>query len=168
MLRSEKKDFVEKLEGIYSSSSSMIVAHYHGLPVSSLTKLRKALRANGVGFQITKNTLSKIALNNKELDTMAHMFKGPTAVAYSQDPIAAAKGIMEFAKANDNLKVIGGIVDGCVLDINGVSRLASMPSIEELRAKIIGLLQAPAGKLLGTIQAPFSGVARVVGAYAKK
>ena len=168
MLRSEKKDFVQKLEDIYSSSSSIVVAHYHGLPVASLTKLRKALRANGVGFQVTKNTLSKIALNNKELSSMVHLFKGPTAVAYSSDPVAAAKGIMEFAKANDNLKIMGGIVDGCLLDAGGVSRLASLPSIDELRAKILGLLQAPASKLLGTIQAPHSSIARVIGAYAKK
>jgi large subunit ribosomal protein L10 len=168
VLRSEKRDFVQKLEDIYASSNSMVVVHYHGLSVSSLTKLRKALRANGVGFQVTKNTLSKIALNNEKLSSVASLFKGPTAVAYSEDPIAAAKGIMEFAKANDNLKIMGGMVDGCVLDVDGVSRLASLPSIDELRAKILGLLQAPAGKLLGTIQAPLSSVARVIGAYAKK
>lgn len=168
MLRGEKKDFVHKLEDIYSSSSTMVVAHYHGLSVSALTKLRKALRLNGVGFQITKNTLSKIALNNTELSSMSHMFKGPTAVAYSKDPVAAAKGIMEFAKANDNLKIIGGIVDGCVIDKDGVLKLASLPSIDELRAKILGLLNAPASKLLRTIQAPLEGVARVIGAYSKK
>ena len=165
MLRSEKKDFVEKLDGIYASAKSVIVTHYHGLCVSDITKLRKEFRSKGVGFQIAKNTLSKVALGGSELSDISHFFKGPTAIAYSiDDPVAAAKSVIAFAKDNDDFKVVGGIVEGQILDVQGVSKLASLPSLEELRGQIIGLLQAPASKLVGVLQAPASGLVRVIAA----
>ncbi len=168
MLRTQKKDFVLKLEGVCNLANNIIITHYHGLTVKDLTNLRKSLRKNGVGFQITKNTLSKIAFNNSGLSTLTEMFKGPTAIAFSEDSISAAKGVVEFAKLNDKLKIVGGIVDGKVLGVQEVQALALLPSLDVIRAKIIGLLNAPATKVAGVVQAPAAQLARLVQAYSAK
>jgi len=168
MLRSEKKNFVSELEEIYKNSSSIIITHYHGLTVSEITSLRNSLRENGASFKVVKNTLSKIAALNVEHTYEDSLFTGPTAIAYSADPVAAAKGVVEFAKANDNLKIIGGIVNNKILNISEVKTLATLPSLDQLRAKIIGLLQAPASNLARVVKAPAGGVARVISAYADK
>lgn len=168
MLRSEKKIFVSELEEIYNNSSSVIITHYHGLSVAQLTNLRRNLKEKGASFKIVKNTLSKIAAINAELAHDPELFAGPTAIAYSADPIAAAKGVVEFAKTNDNLKVIGGIVNDKILSVSEVGQLATLPSLDELRGKIIGLLQAPAGNLARIVQAPAGGLARVVRAHSEK
>lgn len=168
MLRSEKKDFVEFLDGVYADSNSVIVTHYHGLTVSEVTALRASLKEKGARFKVVKNTLSKIAGQGKDVDQISDLFSGPTAIAYSQDPVAAAKGVMEFAKKNESLKVLGGIVNGQVLDQSGVVTLSKLPSLDELRGKIVGLLQAPATKVAGVVQAPAGQLARVVQAYATK
>ena len=154
MLRSEKKTFVSELEKIYQDSNSVIITHYHGLTVSQITNLRKALRENGASFKIVKNTLSKIAATNVKLTHDPEAFSGPTAIAYSKDPVAAAKGVVEFAKANDNLKVIGGIVNDKILNVVEVQQLAKLPSLDQLRGKIVGILQAPAANLARIVQAP--------------
>lgn len=167
MLRSEKKDFVEFLDGVYADSNSVIVTHYHGLTVSEVTALRASLKEKGANFKVVKNTLSKIAGQGK-VDQIADLFSGPTAIAYSEDPVAAAKGVMEFAKTNESLKVLGGMVNGQVLDQAGVATLSKLPSLDELRGKIVGLLQAPATKVAGVVQAPAGQLARVVQAYATK
>ncbi len=168
MLRSEKKTFVSELEKIYQDSNSVIITHYHGLTVSQITNLRKALRENGASFKIVKNTLSKIAATNVKLTHDPEAFSGPTAIAYSKDPVAAAKGVVEFAKANDNLKVIGGIVNDKILNVVEVQQLAKLPSLDQLRGKIVGILQAPAANLARIIQAPAGSLARVIQAYSEK
>ena len=168
MLRSEKKTFVSELEKIYQDANSVIITHYHGLTVSQITNLRKALRENGASFKIVKNTLSKIAATNVKLTHDPEAFSGPTAIAYSKDPVAAAKGVVEFAKANDNLKVIGGIVNDKILNVVEVQQLAKLPSLDQLRGKIVGILQAPAANLARIVQAPAGSLARVIQAYSEK
>ncbi len=168
MLRSNKKSFVTELEDIYKTSNSVIVTHYHGLTVSEITKLRRNLRENGAAFKVVKNTLSKIAASNAGLAGDPEVFSGPTAIAYSADPVAAAKEVVEFAKANDNLKIIGGVVNNTVLDVSAIQQLAKLPSLDALRGKIVGILQAPAANLARVIQAPAGALARVIQAYADK
>ncbi len=168
MLRSEKKTFVSDLEEIYQTSNSVIITHYHGLTVSEITTLRRSLRENGASFKIVKNTLSKIAASNVKVEHDPEMFSGPTAIAYSEDPVAAAKGVVEFAKANDNLKIVGGIVNDKILDVSSIQQLAKLPSLDQLRGKIVGILQAPASNLARVTQAPAGALARVIQAYAEK
>lgn len=168
MLRSEKKTFVSELETIYSESNSVIITHYHGLSVAQVTNLRKALRESGASFKIVKNTLSKIAATNAKISHDPALFAGPTAIAYSVDPVAAAKRVVEFAKTNDNLKVVGGIVNDKILNVVEVQQLAMLPSLDQLRGKIIGVLQAPAANLARVLQAPAGAVARVVRAHSEK
>lgn len=168
MLRSEKKEFVAGLESVYQESNSVILTHYHGLTVSQITGLRRSLRKYGASFKVVKNTLSQIAAKSAGLKITEDMFSGPTAIAYSKDPIAAAKGVVEFAKTNDNLKIICGVVDNSFIDAAGVKQIASLPPLDSLRATILGLLMAPATKVAGVLQAPASGLARLFGAYAAK
>jgi len=168
VLRSNKKNCVTELEEIYKISNSVIVTHYHGLTVTEVTKLRRSLRENGASFKVVKNTLSKIAALNSKFAGDPEMFAGPTAIAYSEDPVAAAKGVVEFAKSNDNLKIIGGVVNDKILDISAIQQLAKLPSLDALRGKIIGVLQAPATNLARVTQAPASALARVLQAYADK
>jgi large subunit ribosomal protein L10 len=168
VLRSEKKSFVTELEGIYESSNSVIVTHYHGLTVSEVTKLRRNLRENGASFKVVKNTLSRIAASNAGLAGDSEIFSGPTAIAYSEDPVAAAKGVVEFAKTNDNLKIIGGVVNNTVLDLSAIQQLAKLPSLDVLRGQIVGILQTPAANLARVVQAPAVALARVIQAYADK
>jgi large subunit ribosomal protein L10 len=168
MLKSRKREFVAELGSVYETSSSVIVTHYHGLTVSKLTDLREKLRANGAKFKVVKNTLSRIAAGTSEKNSISDLFTGPSAIAYSEDPIAAAKIVVEFANANEKLKIIGGIVNQQVLDVEGVKLIAKLPSLNELRGKIVGLLQAPATKVAGVLQAPASQLARVISAYSEK
>ncbi len=168
MLRSEKKEFVAELESIYKDSNSVIFTHYHGLTVSQITVLRAALRAKGAGFKVVKNTLSNIAASNSGLATAESMFNGPTAIAYSDDLVAAAKVVTDFAKTNDNLKIVGGVIGNEFIDASGVEKISKLPSLDELRAKIVGVLQAPATRIACVLGAPASKVARVLNAYATK
>ncbi len=168
MLRSQKKEFVEELEGVYRSSGAVVLTHYHGLTVAQLTALRKNLRARGAKFKIVKNTLAVIASKNIELGCDEKLFTGPTALAYSEDSIAAIKGVVEFAKSEDKLKIIGGVVNNNFVDRISLEAIAKLPPIEELRAKIIGLLQAPATKIAGVVQAPATKLVRVLNAYSAK
>ena len=168
MLRSEKRDFVVGLEEVYRQSNSVIITHYHGLTVKQVTSLRKTLKASGAGFKIVKNTLSKIAAVNAGLSDIEHFLSGPTAIAYSADPVEAAKIVVDFAKTNEKLKIVGGIVDNQILDIKSIHQLAKLPSLNELRGQIIGVLQAPASKIARVLQAPAATLARVFQAYADK
>lgn len=168
MLRSQKKEFVEELEDVYKTSGSVVFTHYHGLKVSQITNLRRSLAAKGANFIVVKNTLSKIAARNSGIEGPDYMFVGPTAIAYSKDPISAAKCVAEFAKTNNNLKVICGFVEGNFVDAAGVDAVSKLPSIDELRGKIVGLLQAPATKVACVLQAPAAGLARLFGCYAAK
>jgi len=169
VLRSEKKIFVSELEEIYKNSSSIVFTHYHGLKVSQIMNLRKSLRESGASFKIIKNTLSRIAADNVKLGHCdSEIFSGPMAIAYSKDPIAAIKGVVEFAKSNDNLKVISGLVNNKSLNITEVQLLAKLPSIEQLRSNIVGILQSPAINLARVLQASTTSLVRVVRVYAEK
>ncbi|HJD59726.1 MAG TPA: 50S ribosomal protein L10 [Rickettsia endosymbiont of Omalisus fontisbellaquei] len=168
MLRSEKPVAVEEIVNIYKESPSVIITHYHGLTVSQVSSLRELLKSKEAGFKVVKNTLAKIAANQTGLDNIANLFAGPTAIAYSKEPVEMAKLVVNFAKANDNLKIIGGIVDNHVLDEHSIKELSKLPSLNELRGKIVGLLQAPATKVVGVLQAPSSSMARVIQAHASK
>lgn len=168
MLRSEKPVAVGEIVNIYKESPSVIITHYHGLTVSQVSSLRELLKSKEAGFKVVKNTLAKIAANQTGLDNIANLFAGPTAIAHSKEPVEMAKLVVNFAKANDNLKIIGGIVDNHVLDEHSIKELSKLPPLNELRGKIVGLLQAPATKVVGVLQAPSSSVARVIQAHASK
>lgn len=168
MIRSEKKNQVAEIEEVYRSSSAVVITHYHGLTVAEITALRQSLRENGAGFKVVKNTLSRIAARNVGIEIDESIFAGPTAIAYSEDPVTAAKGVVKFAKANDNLKIVGGIVNDKTMDLSEIETLATLPSLEELRGKIVGVLQAPAAQLARIVQAPAGQIARVIKAHADK
>lgn len=168
MLRSEKQDCVLELEDVYKQSGSVIVTHYHGLTVKQLTSLRRDLRAHDAKFKIVKNTLSKIAANKADVDSISTLLSGPTAIAYSKDPLAAAKTVVKFAKTNEQLKIVGGIVNNQLFNTQEIQLLAELPSLDELRSKIISLIEAPAAKIVGVLNAPASKFARLFQAYADK
>lgn len=166
MLKSKKIESVKELEEIYSNSKSVVITHYHGLTVSDITVLRRSLRECGASFKVVKNTLVNIANKNIGIQNDESMYTGPTAIAYSEDEVSAAKGVVDFAKSNDNLKIIGGVVNQSIVNVVDVKQLAALPSIDELRGKLVGLLQAPAGKLARIVQTPASSLAQVFKAYA--
>lgn len=168
MDRTQKAAFVATMNAEFKTASSVVVAHYKGLTVKEISDLRRKVRASGATFKVTKNRLTQRALQGTAFENLSDLFKGPTAVAYANDEVAAAKAIVEFAKGNEKLQVLGGSLDGKKLSVSEVKALATMPSLDELRAKIIGLLNAPATKLVRVLQAPAGQVARVVGAYSKK
>jgi large subunit ribosomal protein L10 len=166
--RTQKAESVEELKGIFADAGSLVVAHYSGLTVAELSSLRRRMRAEGAAFKIAKNRLAVRALQGTAVEGIANLFKGPTGIAYSKDPIAASKVAVDFAKTNAKLVVLGGSVGVTVLDAEGVKALASLPSLDQLRAKLIGLIQAPATKIAGVLAAPAGQLARVIGAYSKK
>ncbi len=168
MDRTQKQQTVTEMHEEFSSSHSVIVVHYRGMTVADITDLRKKARVSNVHFKVTKNRLTKRALKDTPFDALSDLFKGPTAVAYSVDEVSAAKTIVEFAKANDNLKILGGAVNATVLNTDGVKALASMPSLNESRAKIIGLITAPARQIASLLQAPGGQLARLLNAKATK
>lgn len=159
---------VDALHGIFASANSVVVTHYSGLSVAQLTQLRVDMAQAGAGFKVIKNRLAKRALDGTVKTPMSDLLMGPTAIAYSDDPVAAPKVVIDFAKKNEKLVVIGGMMGETVLDPDGVKALASLPSLDELRGKIVGLLNAPATKVAGVLQAPAGQLARVLGAYAAK
>ncbi|MBN8531919.1 MAG: 50S ribosomal protein L10 [Alphaproteobacteria bacterium] len=168
MDRAAKKQLISELNEGFASAQTVVVAHYKGLTVAEITDLRRRVRGAGGSFKVTKNTLTKLALDGTPFAHMKDLFQGPTAIAFSQDAVAAAKAVNDFAKANDKLVLIGGGFGDKNLDVAGVQALASLPSLDELRAKLVGLIAAPATKLVTIIQAPAGQVARVIGAYARK
>ena len=168
MERAEKREFVAGLNEVFKSTGSVVVAHYAGLTVANMTELRSKMRAAGGTVKVAKNRLAKIALQGTESEGMADLFKGQTVIAYSDDPVAAPTVASDFAKTNDKLVILGGAMGPTVLDANGVKALATMPSLDELRAKIIGLVQAPATKIAQLANAPAAKLARVFGAYGAK
>ncbi len=167
MNRTEKEELVAEMRDVFASSSTVVVAHYSGLTVSEMEALREKVRESGAGFKVTKNRLTKLALADSKFEGLSEFLSGPTAIAYSEDAVAAAKASVAFAKKNDKLVILGGAMDDTALDVNGVKALASMPSLDELRGKIVGVLQAPAQKLAAVTQAPAGQLARVFGAYGK-
>jgi large subunit ribosomal protein L10 len=166
--RANKQAYLDQLHTDLAGAGSVVVAHYKGLTVAEVTDLRRKVTAAGAKFKVTKNTLTRLALKNTEFEGVTDLFTGPTAVAYSADPVAAAKVVVNFAKDNDKLVVLGGALGSQRLDVKGVESLASMPSLDELRGKIIGLLNAPATKLAQILQAPAGQVARVINAKSQQ
>jgi len=146
----------------------MVVTHYSGMTVAEISKLREQMREGGASFKITKNRLTRLALAGTKYEGLSDLFTGPTAIAFSSDPVAAAKVVANFAKDNEKLIILGGAVGEQVYDADGVKTLANLPSLDESRARIIGLLTAPAARIASVLQAPGGQLARVLGAYAQK
>lgn len=168
MDRAQKAQEVSSLNGVFAKAGLVVVAHYSGLTVSDMNKLRARLREQGGRFRVAKNRLAQRALEGTSAGGIAPLFKGPTGIAYSDDPIGAAKAAHAYAKENEKFVILGGVMGDTVLDANAVKALAELPSLDELRGKIVGLLVAPATKIAAVVQAPASKLARVLNAYAQK
>ena len=152
----------------FATANTVVVAQYAGLTVGQMQTLRKQMKQAGAAVKVAKNRLAKIALEGTDVASIGSLLKGPALIAMSRDPIAAPKVAIDFAKAHDKFVILGGVMGKTALDQNGVKALAALPSLDELRARIVGLIQAPATKIAQVINAPAAKVARVVAAYAKK
>jgi large subunit ribosomal protein L10 len=168
MDRAEKSEMVAELKKTFSESNLVVVTRNLGLTVAQSTDLRTRMRANGASFRVAKNRLALIALEGTTYAPISDLLTGPTALATSSDPIAAAKVAVDFAKTNDRFEIVGGAMGETILDVNGVKALAALPSLDELRATIVGLVQAPATKIAQVVTAPAAKLARVFGAYGAK
>lgn len=168
MERAEKRDVVTALHDVIAKTGVVVVAHYAGLTVAQMTRLRSDMRSAGGQVKVAKNRLVKLALEGTDAKGIADLLKGPTCLAYSADPIAAPKVAVKFAKANEKFVILGGAMGAMVLDAKGVNSLADLPSLDELRGKLIGLLQAPASKIARTLNEPGAQLARVFAAYGNK
>jgi len=166
--RAEKKRCVNSLTDVFKSASVVVVAHYSGLNVAQMQEFRKQMRAAGGTVRVAKNRLVKIAVQGTQVALISGLMRGPTLVAYSDDPVAAPKVAVAFAKEHDKLVILGGTMGTSLLNVDAVRSLATLPSLDELRAKLIGLLMAPASKLAQVTTAPASKLARVLAAYARK
>jgi large subunit ribosomal protein L10 len=166
--KTEKAVVVEDLGKVFADSGSVVVAHYTGMTVAEMSDLRARMRVAGASFRVAKNRLAMRAMQGTAVEAISHLFKGPTGIAFSKDPVAASKVAVAYAKDNGKLVILGGTVGTTALDANGVKALAELPSLDQLRGKIAGLLKAPATKLAGLLQAPGAQLARVVAAYSKK
>jgi large subunit ribosomal protein L10 len=166
--KAKKAEVVESLNEVFNEAGSVVVAHYTGLTVAEMSDLRARMRAAGASFKVAKNRLVVRALQGTAAEPIAHLFKGPTGIAYSSDPVAPSRVAAAYAKENDKLVILGGVVGKTELDASGVKALAELPSLDELRGKIVGLLQAPATKIAGVLQAPAGQLARVLAAYSEK
>ena len=167
MKRSEKKEFVQKLTEEIKSSSSVIVTHYSGLSVNESEQLRTEMRDNGAKFKVTKNRLTKLALEQTQFKNLADLFTGPTAIAYSDDPVAPAKVAVSFEKKLEKFKIIGGGYDGEKIDLEKINFLATLPSMDELRGKIVGLISAPAQKIASIVKEPAGQMVRLFNVQSK-
>ena len=167
MDRAQKQQLVETLQQDLTDTGCVVVTHQTGLNVAEATHLRRQVRAAGARLRVTKNRLARRALAGTAFEPLAPLFTGPTAIAFSRDPLAAAKVVVEFANRNNKLTIIGGGLAGRQLDAAGVKELASLPSLDELRGKLVGLLQTPAMRLATVLQAPAGQLARVLAAYAE-
>jgi large subunit ribosomal protein L10 len=166
--RAEKREFVTELNTVFSNTGSVVVAHYTGMTVAQMSDLRTKMRAVGGTVKVAKNRLAKIALQGTESEGMSNLFKGPTLIAYADDPVAAPKVAVEFAKVNDKLVILGGAMGRTTLDSEGVKALATMPSLDQMRAKLVGLIAAPATRIAVVLSAPGAQIARVLNAYSQK
>ena len=166
MDRSQKADLVDELKQVFTETSVVVVTRNHGLTVAQSTDLRLKMRDAGAQFKVAKNSLALIALEDTRYKPIGDLLTGPTALATSEDPVAAAKVAVDFAKTHDKFEIVGGAMGDTVLDVNGIKALAALPSLDELRATIVGLIQAPATKIARTVAEPGAQLARVFGAYA--
>ncbi len=157
MNREQKTELLGELNELFSNSELVVVSHYKGLTVAEVSELRNNIRKAGAGFRVTKNRITRLALKGTKFEGLIDLFKGPTAIAFANDPISACKACVEFAKTNEKLIIVGGAMGTGVISVDEIKKLASIPSMDELRAKIIGLLQAPGAQL-----------ARVTKAYSEK
>lgn len=168
MDRSQKTDAVAQLNDVFKAAGVVVVARNLGLTVDQSTELRGKMREVGASYKVAKNRLAKLALKDTDYTGIEEFLTGPTALAFSEDPVAAAKAVVEFAKSTDKIEIVGGSMGDQVLDEAGVKALASMPSLDELRGTIVGLINAPATKIARVVNEPASKLARVIGAYAAK
>ena len=159
MNKEQKKQYVEDMSVQFDKSEAVIVTHYQGLTVKQLDDLRRKMREHGIQFKITKNRITKLALEKTKCKDISNLFTGPTAVAMSEDAITSAKILTKFSKENESLKILGGIMGGDILDLAGVQNVATLPTLDEARAKIIGILRSPAQKIASILLAPASKIA---------
>ena len=167
MDRTEKKAFIASLAAVFAQTSMVVVTRNDGLTVAAVTELRRKVRAAGANYKVVKNRLATLALDGTQFNGIAPMLQGPTALAWSEDPVAVAKAVVEFAKTNDKLVLLGGSLGSQVLDADGIKALAELPSLDALRAQLVGLISTPATRIASVTQAPAGQLARVFGAYAK-
>ena len=168
MDRAAKRELVTDLNGVFANTAVVVVAHYKGLTVAEMQKLRAQMKQAGATVKVAKNRLAKIALEGTDVASIGPLMKGPTLIAFSGDPVAAPKVAVDFAKGNDKLVILGGAMGKTALNPEGVRSLATLPSLDELRGKLVGLVQAPATKIAQIVNAPAAKLARVFGAYAKR
>ena len=168
MDRAQKQQVTETLRQDLADTVCVVITHQTGLTVDEVTELRRQMRSAGASYRVTKNRLVRRALEGTQFEPLAPLFTGPTAIAFSRDPVAAAKVAVAYANRNNKLTIVGGGLSGQTLDVNAVKALATLPSLDELRGKIIGLIQAPATKLAGLLQAPAGQLARVLAAHSEQ
>ena len=168
MDRAQKAQSIEALKGVFESAGAVVVTHYLGLTVAQMSDLRGRLRKEGAAFKVVKNRLAVKALNGGANGEAAALFKGPVGIAYAPDPVSAAKVASQYAKDHEQFTIVGAMMGETVLDAKGVDALAKLPSLDQLRAKIVGLIQAPATRIAGVVQAPAAQLARVFAAYGAK
>ena len=168
MNKNKKKIYIEEMKSFFSKNSSVLVSHYQGLTVKQIDELRSEMRKHGVLFKITKNRITKLALEGSKFKKLENLFSGPTAVAFSKDAITSAKILTKFAKSNSNLKIIGGIMEEETLSVEDVEKIATLPTLDEARAKIMGILTASAQKIMSILLAPGSKIAILALAKSKK
>ncbi|MDE3060556.1 MAG: 50S ribosomal protein L10 [Pseudomonadota bacterium] len=168
MNRAEKQALIEDVNARFTKAQIALVVHNNGLTVAQMSELRRKMREAGAEFKVAKNRLAKLAAKDTKFANIAELLKGPTAIATSEDPVAVAKGIVDFAKANEKLVIVGGAYGEQKLDVSAIQALSKLPSLDQLRGKIIGLLQAPAQRIASILQAPGGQVARVIAAKSKQ
>ena len=168
MDRTEKREFVASLGQVFAETSMVVVAQNKGLTVAEVSDLRRKMRASGSTYKVAKNRLAVLALEGTRFDGIKPMLKGPTALAWSQDPVAVAKTAVDYAKANEKFVVMGGALGAQMLDADGIKALADLPSLDTLRARLVGMIQTPATRIAGVLAAPAGQIARVLAAYARK
>ena len=168
MNKEKKKIYVKEMKNFFSKNSSVFVTHYQGLSIKQIDEMKSEMRKHGVFFKITKNRITKLALEGTKFKKLENLFSGPTAVAFSEDAITSAKILTKFAKKNSNLKIIGGIMEEEPLSVEDVEKIATLPTLDEARAKIVGILTAPAQKIISILLAPGSKIAILALAKSKK
>ena len=168
MNKDKKKTYIEEMKSFFKKTSSILVTHYQGLTVKQIDKLREEMRKHGILFKITKNKITKLALEGSKFKKLENLFSGPTAVAFSEDGITSAKILTKFAKTNSNLKIIGGIMDQEPLTVEDVEKIATLPTLNEARAQIVGILTIPAQKIISILLAPGAKIAILALAKSRK
>ena len=168
MDRTEKREFVSSLAAVFAETNMVVVSRNNGMTVAEVSDLRRRMRASGSTYKVAKNRLAHLALDGTKFDGIKPMLRGPTALAWATDPVAVAKAAVDYAKANDRFVVVGGALGAQTLDADGVRALAELPSLDALRAQLLGLITTPATRIAGVVQAPAAQLARVFAAYAKK